>query len=83
MDIQYVVAECRPSVDEDGYADIVINDETYIFTSIEPVESINEAILLTIDINRTNKNHKHIVLHHESLLKLCKGIQGETLQWQG
>ena len=31
MDIRYVVAECRPSVDEDGYADMVINDETYIF----------------------------------------------------
>ena len=30
MNIQYVVAECRPSTDEDGYADVVINDETYI-----------------------------------------------------
>lgn len=78
MDIQYVVAECRPSVDEDGYADMVINDETYIFTSIEPVESIKEAILLTIDINRTNKNHKHIVLHHESLQKLLDSIHGQV-----
>lgn len=50
MNIQYVVAECRPSKDEDGYSDIVFDDETYIFTSIEPVEDIKQAILLTIDI---------------------------------
>ena len=79
MDIQYVVAECRPSADEDGYADIVFDDETYIFTSIEPVENLNQAILLTIDINRANKNHKHIVLHHQSLQKLLKGIHGQVL----
>ena len=59
MNIQYVVAECRPSTDEDGYADVVINDETYIFTSIEPVESIKEAILLTIDISRINRSQAY------------------------
>ncbi|MBF1882353.1 hypothetical protein [Acinetobacter baumannii] len=79
MNIQYVVAECRPSTDEDGYADVVINDETYIFTSIEPVESIKEAILLTIDISRINPDHKHIVLHYESLQKLLNGIHGQEL----
>ena len=79
MNIQYVVAECRPNTNKDGYADIVINDETYIFTSVEPVESIREAILLTIDIGRANPGNKHIVLHHESLQKLLYGIQGQVL----
>lgn len=83
MNIQYVVAECRPCTDQDEYADITIDDETYIFKSVEPAESIKAAILITIDVERTNPTHKHVVLHHESLLKLCKGIQGETLQWQG
>lgn len=77
MNIQYVVAECRPSKEEDGYADIVLNDETYIFTSVEPVEDIKQAILLTIDINRAKPEHKHIVLHHESLKKLIDGINGQ------
>lgn len=31
MNIAYVVAECRPSTDEDGYADINIGDDSYIF----------------------------------------------------
>lgn len=77
MNIQYVVAECRPSKEEDGYADIVFNDETYIFTSVEPVEDIKQAILLTIDINRSKPEHKYIVLHHESLKKLIDGINGQ------
>lgn len=78
MNIQYVVAECRLSTSEDGYADIVFDDETYIFESIEPVEDLKQAILLTIDINRSNPKNKHIVLHHESLLKLCNAIHGDV-----
>ena len=86
MNIVYVVAECRPSTDEDGYADINIGDDSYIFCSIEPVlntgnwqKNIEAAILIGIDIERTNPTHKHITLHAESILKLCKSIQGETL----
>lgn len=75
----YVVAECRPSTDEDGYADIVIDNDTYIFQNIEPAENLQTAILITVDIERTKPEHKHITLHAESILKLCKGIQGETL----
>ncbi|WP_104483701.1 hypothetical protein [Acinetobacter indicus] len=85
MNIAYVVAECRPSTDEENYADINIGDESYVFCSIEPVidtgdwqENIRAAILIGIDIERTNPNHKHITLHAESILKLCKGIQGVT-----
>ena len=86
MNIAYVVAECRPSTDEDGYADINIGDDSYIFCSIEPVlntgnwqQNIEAAILIGIDIERTNPTHKHITLHAESILKLCKSIQGEAL----
>lgn len=37
MEIAYIVAECRPSTDEDNYADINIGDDSYIFCSFEPV----------------------------------------------
>lgn len=86
MNIAYVIAECRPSTDEDGYVDINIGDDSYIFCSIEPVlntgnwqKNIEAAILIGIDIERINPTHKHITLHAESILKLCKSIQGETL----
>lgn len=86
MEIAYIVAECRPSTDEDNYADMNIGDESYIFCSIEPVmdtgdwqENIQAAILIGIDIERTRPAHKHITLHAESILKLCKGIQGKSL----
>lgn len=86
MNIAYVVAECRPSTDEENYADINIGDDSYVFCSIEPVpntgdwqKNIEAAILIGIDIERTKPNHKHITLHAESILKLCKGIQGETI----
>ncbi|HAV4638232.1 TPA: hypothetical protein JIU39_07360 [Acinetobacter baumannii] len=79
MNIQYVVAECRPSTDEDGYADIVIHNDTYIFESVEPAENLRAAMLIAIDIERTRPEHKHITLHAESILKLCRGIQGKPL----
>lgn len=86
MNIAYVVAECRPSTDEENYADINIGDDSYVFCSIEPVldtgdwqKNIEAAILIGIDIERTKPNHRHITLHAESILKLCKGIQGETI----
>lgn len=79
MKIQYVVAECQPC-EEEGYADIVINDQAYFFKCVEPAEDINAAMLITIDIERSNSSHKAIVLHHESILKLCHGIEGKTLQ---
>ena len=86
MNIAYVVAECRPSTDEENYADINIGDDSYVFCSIEPVpdtgdwqKNIEAAILIGIDIERTKPNHRHITLHTESILKLCKGIQGETI----
>ena len=85
MNIAYVVAECRPSTDEDNYADINIGDDSYIFCSIEPIadtgdwqKNIEAAILIGIDIERTKPDHRHITLHAESILKLVKGIQGET-----
>lgn len=86
MEIAYIVAECRPSTDEDNYADINIDDDSYIFCSIEPVmdtgnwqKNIQAAILIGIDIERTRPEHKHITLHAESILKLCRGIQGKPL----
>ncbi|HHP4508133.1 hypothetical protein EHF38_06940 [Acinetobacter baumannii] len=86
MEIAYIVAECRPSTDEDNYADINIDDDSYIFCSIEPVmdtgnwqKNIQAAILIGIDIERTRPEHKHITLHAESILKLCKGIQGKPI----
>lgn len=75
----YIVVECRPSIEEDGYADIVIHNDTYIFESIEPAENLRAAMLIAIDIERTKPNHRHIALHAESISKLCKGIQGETI----
>ena len=69
-----------------GYADINIGDESYVFCSIEPIEDIGDwqkniqaAILIGIDIERTKPQHRYITLHAESILKLCKGIQGKTL----
>lgn len=79
MNIAYVVAECRPSSEEDGYADIVFDDQTYIFESVEPAENIQAAMLITIDIERARPNHKSIVLHHQSLLKL---IEGKTISYE-
>ena len=76
---EYIVVECRPSTDEDGYADIVIHNDTYIFESVEPAGNLQAAILIAIDIERTKPDHRHISLHAESILKLCKGIQGETI----
>ena len=86
MNIAYVVVECRPSTDEDNYADINIGDDSYVFCSIEPVldtgdwqKNIEAAILIGIDIERTKPNHKHLTLHAESVSKLCRGMQGETI----
>lgn len=86
MDIAYIVAELRPSTDEENYADINIGDDSYVFCSIEPIQNtgdwqknIQQAILIGMDIERANPQHKHITLHAESILKLCKGIQGEIL----
>ncbi len=76
---EYIVVECRPSTEEDGYADIVIHNDTYIFESVELAENLQAAILIAIDIERTKPDHRHISLHAESILKLCKGIQGETI----
>ncbi len=75
---RYIVVECVPSTEEDGYADIVIHNDTYIFESIEPAENLRTAILIAIDIEHTKPNHKHITLHAESILKLAKGIQGKV-----
>ena len=75
---EYIVVECRPSTEEDGYADIVIHNDTYIFESVELAENLQAAILIAIDIERTKPDHRHITLHAESILKLVKGIQGET-----
>lgn len=77
----YIVVECRPSTEEDGYADIVIHNDTYIFESVEPAENLRAAMLIAIDIDieRTKPNHKHLTLHAESVSKLCRGMQGETI----
>lgn len=86
MSIVYVVAECRPSTNEDDYADIAIGDESYIFCAIEPVadtgdwqQNIQNALLIGIDIERTKPEHRHVTLHAGSLLKLLKSLNGETL----
>lgn len=75
---EYIVVECRPSTEEDGYADIVIHNDTYIFESVELAENLQAAILIAIDIERTKPDPRHISLHAESILKLVKEIQGET-----
>lgn len=86
MNIAYIVVECRPTTDEENYADLNIGDDSYVFCSVEPIvnsgdweKNIEAAILIGVDIERTNPTHKHITLHAESVLKLCKGLQGETL----
>ena len=86
MTIVYVVAECRPSNDQDEYADIAIGDDSYVFCAIEPVadtgdwqRNIHNAILIGIDIERTKPEHRHITLHADSLMKLLRGLNGETL----
>ena len=86
MTIVYVVAECHPSTDQDEYADIAIGDDSYIFCAIEPVadigdwqQNISNALLIGIDIERTRPDHKHITLHADSLMKLLRGLNGETL----
>lgn len=76
MNPQYVVAECRPCEENDEYADLTIDDVTYIFEAVEPAEDIKSAILITLDIERSRPANKHVVLHHESLLKLINGING-------
>ena len=76
---EYIVVECRTSTGEDGYADIVIHNDTYIFESVDPAENLRAAMLIAIDIERTKPNHRHITLHAESISKLCRGIQGETI----
>lgn len=86
MDIAYIVVECRPSTNEENYADINIGDDSYVFCAIEPImdtgdwhKNIEAAILIGIDIERTKPNHKHITLHAKSILKLANGIQGDIL----
>lgn len=86
MAITYVVAECRPCNEADEYADIAMGDDSYVFCAIEPVEDSGDwqknleiALLITIDIERTKPQHKHITLHASSLMKLVQGINGETL----
>ena len=76
---EYIVVECRPSTGEDGYADIVIHNDTYIFESVDPAENLLIKKIIAIDIERTKPNHRHITLHAESISKLCRGIQGETI----
>lgn len=86
MAIAYVVAECRPSTDQDEFADIAIGDDSYVFCAIEPVantgdwqQNISNALLIAMDIERTKPEHKHITLHAGSLMKLLQGLNGETL----
>ncbi|MEG0346604.1 MAG: hypothetical protein RR605_00985 [Acinetobacter sp.] len=88
MNIAYVVVELRPSTNDENYADMNIGDDSYVFHSIEPImnmgswqKNIETAILIGDDIERTNPNHRHITLHAESILKLCKGIQGEIINY--
>ena len=76
---EYIVVECRPSTEEDGYADIVIHNDTYIFESVDLGGSRRTTKIIAIDIERTKPNHRHITLHAESISKLCRGIQGETI----
>jgi hypothetical protein len=75
MNVAYVVAECRPSTDKEGYADIVFDDQTYIFENVEAAENLKSAILITIDIERTKPKNKALILHEESLLKLLDSLK--------
>ena len=73
----YVVAELRPCTDQDEYTDLVINDDHYIIHRLDACKDSKTAMYTAIDIERTEPNHKHITLHHESLMKLIHGIHGE------
>lgn len=73
----YIVAELRPCTDAEEYTDIVVNDEHYIIHRLDACKDLNTAMYTAIDIERTESDHKHIVLHHESLAKLLHGIYGE------
>ena len=80
MNIAYLVVECRPVKDE-GYADLNIGDDSYIFHNFDAIlntgdweRNIRDAILVGIDINRTQPDHKYIVMHPASILKLTKAI---------
>ncbi|MCH4248866.1 MAG: hypothetical protein LKF82_13730 [Acinetobacter populi] len=73
----YVVAELRPCTDQDEYTDIVINNEFYIIHRLDACKDLNTAMYTAIDIERTQPSHKHLTLHHESLLKLIEGINGD------
>ncbi|MDQ9022827.1 hypothetical protein RFI02_17110 [Acinetobacter sichuanensis] len=35
MNIAYIVVECRPTTDEENYADLNIGDDSYVFCSVE------------------------------------------------
>lgn len=73
----YVVAELRPCNDTDEYTDLVIDNEHYAIHRLDPCKDMQTAMYTAIDIERTEPNHKHITLHHESLMKLIHGIHGE------
>ena len=79
--IAYVIAECRPCTDQDEYASIAIGDDNFIFTQIEPAETIKAAMEIAIDIERTQPSHKYIVLHHQSLIQLIDGIKGDEVTY--
>lgn len=73
----YVVAELRPNTEQDGYADLVINDENYTIHRIDACKDLDTAMYTAIDIERTQPTHTHLTMHHESLQKLLAGIHGE------
>lgn len=73
----YLVVELRPCTNDDQYTDIVMSDEHYIIHRLDACKDLETAMYATIDIDRTQVEHKHIVLHHESLAKLLHGIHGE------
>lgn len=77
LEYAYVVAELRTSTDADQYTDLVIDNEHYIIHSLDACKDLDTAMYTAIDIERTEPSHKHITLHHESLMKLIHGIHGE------
>ena len=77
----YVIAECRPTNDDDQYASILINGDGYIFTHVQPVKDMQAAYSVMTDIDRNRPDNTFIVLHHQSLAQLFDGITGKEVTY--
>lgn len=76
----YIIAECRPFTDADESTDICIGHEVYVFEAVEPVESLEAAKRIAMDIDRTKPDHTYIVLHMQSMSDLMDGFLNQEVK---